>query len=347
MSTHADQPFADAPSPEAYAIAPPEPFAQLMPGLIVMEGDIRLGLDHLGDGWNEVTQGYVGITVPDAQVAYARLIMPENFSRLVNGTFVHPRDQLWRSGEPRWVPVPAEWIARGMTVDGIREELAEEAQLYICRPDFDAPDHRVLPIPPHHRALAAAEPIRYGDKAIHAGLDDWQTVAVGLRGQECGEPCEPNKFVRYCRPIHPQAQNWYVDLRPDRGDDTGPGSAVTPFATLEGGQNAIEKASQDANITVYGVIWEVRGTPLVAYDLPEPQKQGYQAPILECDPAEEADRARLSALAPKIPIEPTGAAEKTAATPKLQKEHIKAMIQSLEQALLVAHTMLAEIESGE
>jgi hypothetical protein len=75
---------------------------------------------------------------------------------------------------------------------------------------------------------------------------------------------------RYCRPNHPQSQTWYVDLREGKGSKDTFGGADSPFDSLENARKAIEQSMEELDRDPFGVIMEVRGIPLFAYDLPEP-----------------------------------------------------------------------------
>lgn len=267
---------------------PPEPFSQLVPGTRIEEGDICWNPDDPADEWTKVPEVEWGSKVPDTTRSYARLIAPEGYQILPGNAQIRIRDVAWRTREPKWSPVIMDWPNLGTsavenaTVDDFATLYPDETA-YVARPDAATPDHVTIPIPPHHRDLAAGESVRRGDRMICEGMDAWETVSERVRGSEVQEPASPNKFVRYCRPISPQAGHWYVDLRAGKGTDTvtgskdktvddlsGFGSASNPFASLEGAQRIIEMAATKADQPVFGVIWEVRGVPLFAYDIPEP-----------------------------------------------------------------------------
>ncbi len=264
------------------ASVPPEPFSQLMPGTQIEEGDTYRNPEDPADTWTKVTEVEWGAMVPDTTRSYARLIAPEGYQILPGNARIKIRDVAWRTLEPRWQTV----IKDGndfevSTVDALAALYANETA-YVARPDASTPDHATIPILPHHRDLAVGESVRRGDRMICEGMDAWETVSERLRGSEVQEPASQNKFVRYCRPVSPQAGHWYVDLREGQGTDTpweetsdfdAPGvigSSTNPFASLKGAQFVIEKAAKKAGQPVFGVIWEVRGVPLFAYDIPEP-----------------------------------------------------------------------------
>lgn len=125
-------------------------------------------------------------------------------------------------------------------------------------------------IPPRHRPLFPGESLRRGDKWINDEQTQWNNIAEERRGEVIAASTEENGYLRYCRPTHPLARNWYVDPREGRGDDErATGSATEPFASLEGARRRIEAAASSEFRAPHGVIYDVRGTALFAYDLGE------------------------------------------------------------------------------
>lgn len=262
------------------ASIPPEPFSQLMPGDIVEEGDIYM--DPAGT-WSEVPRTELGRKVPDNAQAYARLMAPEGYRILAGHSRIKIRDVAWRTREPRWQTVIKDGNDFDVTTVDNLDALYPNESVYVARPDTETPDHVSIPILPHHREMTVGESVRRGDRMICAGMDIWETISERLRGSEVREPAASSKFARYCRPISPQAGHWYVDLREGHGQDAvedvtdeiitalgGIGSASNPFASLEVARRIIEAAAKKAGQPVFGVIWDVSGVPLFAYDLPEP-----------------------------------------------------------------------------
>jgi hypothetical protein len=121
------------------------------------------------------------------------------------------------------------------------------------------------PVPPRHRPLFAGETVRRRDKVFCKRMQSWQTVGAELLGTIIAAPSDAAR--RFCRPTHPRSQTWYVDLRPGRGRRDAVGSFVDPFDSLESARKAIEAAAEELGEGPFGMIWEVRGVPLEAYDL--------------------------------------------------------------------------------
>lgn len=126
-----------------------------------------------------------------------------------------------------------------------------------------------IPIPPRHRPLARGESIRRGDKVFHFEDNRWIKVGEELRGTTVPEKPESGRN-HYCRPTHPLAQDWYVDRREGQGSKNALGGPCSPFDTLENAREAIEKRAEEMDRQPFGMIRDHRGSPLFAYDPPEP-----------------------------------------------------------------------------
>jgi hypothetical protein len=250
---------------------PPEPFSQLVPKTQIAVGDIFRDPNDAADAWREITVTHPGELVPDTTRIYARLVPPEGYAILPGDAAIKVRDVCWRSKEPRWEPIIRDGndFNVAATVGAFADTRPEET-IYVARPDAETPDHLTMPILPHHRELAISETVRRADRMICEGMDVWQTVSERVLGAEVTEQAPETKFVRYCRPISPNAGNWYVDLQSVKSKPNCLGSADDPFASLEEAQDVLESLGRQQKQAIFGIIWEVRGVPLFAYDLPEP-----------------------------------------------------------------------------
>jgi hypothetical protein len=78
-----------------------------------------------------------------------------------------------------------------------------------------------------------------------------------------------------------------VDLREGKGSKDTFGGAEEPVDSLENAREAVERTME--NLDPYGVIMEMRGIPLFAYDLPEPAPR--HSPTPRTRPKTEFERA--------------------------------------------------------
>ena len=243
------------------AVLPPEPYAQLMPGTVIAVGDLK----HLGNNaWEVVTVGEIGQKVPmEHGKAFARLMMPDDCVAVLNTDAVGERDLVWTSETGSWDLAAKEY--RGGSVQALYDALhtaekGEGFRIYVCRPVEPVDDSGCENLPAHFRRLGVGEFVRRGDRWWFAGRWEKCPGAVG----DCVRETQAMHFIR---PMAMDARTWYVDLREGHGDDaTGLGSHERPFASVEGAAKRIEATFKNP----CGVLWDVRGVPIMAWDLPEP-----------------------------------------------------------------------------
>jgi len=304
-------------------VEPPEPYAVMLPGKTVEPGDLVFQLG-VSEAWSVAPAGMHGKVCPGAEYAVAKLKLPDGYHRITEYQDVGPRSLLWRESEPHWENARHLNLFEEETARVVQYERAFEGEaIYLIEPDDEAADHRTIAIPARHREMFPGEVIRRGDRMIYVGVDEWEEVPQRLLGQQVQAPeqesaadmlhetstltserVEGSVEPRFCRPAHPNAQNWYVDLREGAGcDQTGLGSTAQPFSTLEGAQRAIEDAAKQARREPYGVIWDVRGVALFAYDMPEPPPRPPSRGITQVD-GPVGNEAAVDRV--ELPAEPTG-----------------------------------------
>ncbi len=246
---------------------PPEPFSLLAPGYEIAAGDIkRLGHE---DRWEEALEDEVGHQVPVRGIAYARVCPPEMFQPAGEQDIIEPNYLMWTDSAPEWLRVPA--VIVGQTVrEMMLAGLAENTRRFFAKPDPATAGHTVLvEVPPRHRALWPGEATRRGDKVVYKDLTAWETISETMpEGFRVPVADEVNDFARYCRPVSPGFQSWYVSA--ERGKEGALGGYEDPFVSLEEAQARIEAAGEKAGVKPNGMIFDLEGKPLMAYDIPAP-----------------------------------------------------------------------------
>lgn len=201
-------------------------------------------------------------------------------------------------------------------------------------------------IPTRHRALSPGEQLRRGDKVFHFDDNRWIKVGEELRGTTVPENTESGGN-RYCRPIHPLAQDWYVDLREGKGEPAAIGGPCDPFDTLENARETIEKRAKEMDRGPFGIIRDHRGSPLFAYDPPEPPPAShYYARWPVSKPRGPDQPGSDGTNPPNDPIEQNAATKAgesmTAAEEPCETSTFLDVLDQLEQAVL---DLLVEIRS--
>ncbi len=278
MTSATTSPMPTQPGPPLPAI-----FQQVMPGQTIEDGDIIYPAD--GE-YRLVNVLEIGTDVPDAGALIARIPLPEGHFLLNDGDVLGQKDMLWSNrADGDWWPAHATHrTGIGIiTIGSIRQNMKIDGHMcFVARPWATSTDWLEVPDPPRTRKLWPGEPLRRGDLCIDPGVARWGPM---LPRQSCPNPIvempegqEPiRKFVR---PISPDHRSWFVNMQDGQGSDANVGSVEEPFATLEGACRVIEAtfARQEPPQEPLGTIWDVSGTALMAYDLPEP------APIEETAP---------------------------------------------------------------
>lgn len=227
---------------------PPEPYALLMPDADIQPLDI---VWHPTFGWTSVIAPYAD----KQQQPHARALPPEGYEIFV------PALEDAVSREWLFLDGPGfDWVSAGKR----NADRAVDFSQVWARPKKAAPVSSV--VPPRHRPLFHGEVLRRGDKGLSA--QGWMEIPA----QFLGEKTPASGPAVFCRPTVPDPQNWFVDLlEPGTGSDIkGAGTREAPFKTLVGACATVEAAYASVGRSPFGIVWDVRGVPLFAYDLPEP-----------------------------------------------------------------------------
>jgi hypothetical protein len=221
------------------------------------------------------------------------------------------------------------------------------------RPDETLAESCTLPVPARYRPLFPGERVRRGDRVFRQGMKNWERVPDSDLGAIVQESDEFNS-ARYCRPTHPHSKYWYVDLRPGRGNSDALGSAVDPFDSVENARRAIYRLAQACGEGPFGMLWDVRGEPLEAYDLPEPPEDPHSAQAIRRRIIEARDTrgvpASLAGMAP-VPPSPTWIDERpndSTTTPcvRIPRDQLDQLASVLEEALQMVRELKSEHQVG-
>ena len=244
------------------AVSPPEPYAQLMPGTPIQVGDLW---HRGGNAWEVVTVAEIGKPVPTmiGDGCVARLTMPEGCVAILEHEMVGERDLFWATVEGDWTPVPAGWAGKAVQAvyDALHENNKQSGyRCYMCRPTAPVDNSGCENVPAHFRRLGVGEVVRRGDRWWFNG--HWEGCPGAV-----GNTVRDTQAKHFIRPMAMDARTWYVDLREGHGDDaSGLGSHERPFATVDGAVKRIEETFKNP----CGILWDVRGVVIMAWDVPEP-----------------------------------------------------------------------------
>lgn len=279
------------------APAPDEPWARVWPGERILEGDIFYDVTAGEESqWRLCPDEWAAQPVPSAGYAIARLSPPDGYRGLEGSDVLRSRDLAW-SGE-KWVLIRdtmlSDFIDRPFSYVVERWEAEHNTRPMVCTRKNPAAN-QVIEIPTHHRKLWASEAIRRGDKYVvgASDMDDWADVPVSMHGLIVEDPEESNDFVRYCRPVSPNAQIWYVDPLAEEG---GVGGRQDPFKSLDQAKHTISVAAEAAGTPAFGIILSVSGKPLLVYDLPEPEAEEPPAPELPVEEIPDREESTAEAI---------------------------------------------------
>ena len=301
--------------PNILAVPPHDPYSLLAPGNKIQAGDIKRLVGE-GQQWLPVEDHEIDYDVPARGCAYARAEAPENY-------FVAPREKIVSPGALVWTSQTSDWQSVEQYPEILGRavgELVDEFQkthnqlLFIAERDPAAPAHQVLDVPPRHRQLYPGERLRRGDKLIFEGRTEWLPVTLDAFGRAVEMPGASNGQARFCRPVGPNFQNWYVD--PVKGQENNMGGAADPWPSVEFAEKTIEAACKNVSVPPHGIIWS-GGVPKMVYDLPE---QPERVLVTQGDPQmaaimEEEDNRVLAAVQ-KGAEEAKTPSEEAAAEPK-------------------------------
>lgn len=253
--------------PNILAVPPDDPYTLLPPEHKIQAGDIKRVVGE-NQVWAPVEESEIGHAVPKSGIAYARVTPPEFYKLLGRSENVGASDVCWTDTSLDWVPVPEEWIdaVSGTVIENCRQQNYRCFIATLSDPD----NHRMKPIPAHHRVIYPGEKLRRGDKYINQGRIEWTELSERFSGEAAEPQNEQNGFIRYCRPIHHQSQTWYIDAQAGTDTKTTMGSFENPFKTLAKAQEIIEAAAQKVGRSPFGMICSREGVPMMFYDLPEP-----------------------------------------------------------------------------
>lgn len=241
--------------PNLFAVEPPEPYTLLIPLVPIEAGDLKRPTGE-GFNWMPVEEGEVGMKTPMRGIAFARVKAPELYRLAGPDERLAPGDQVWLTSWGEWRDLRffhdyeglmASRDEAGLSIGGmVASQLRlHNEQMFVAKPDAQKfADHRVVNIPARHRQLYPREKLRNGDKIIYESLVDWQPVAVTAFGQAVPFPESQNGNVRYCRPVGPYHQHWYVDAA--TGKETNLGGQQDPWPSLDIAMKTVEAAAAKA-----------------------------------------------------------------------------------------------------
>ncbi len=263
--------YAPDTDPELLSVMPPEPYSLLAPGIPIMPGDIKRLLSDPQRQWLPIEAGESdgSYVTPGVGIAYARVSPPEGYLLLDEASIVEPGDIVWTTASEKWGTAGEHFGSAKQSVKAITSVFTREMNQWIFFARAEKIDSTTIPIPGRHRPLYPRETIRRGDKLCYTGLSDWIQVNELALGQQVAEPALINGHARYCRPIAPNHQNWYVDAEKGKAEHLG--GQQDPWPDLQTAQEKIRSAAQVSQVRPCGTIWTLRGVPLSVYDLPEPE----------------------------------------------------------------------------
>lgn len=279
----------DGIDPAVLACVPPDPYVLRQPRTRVQAGDIRLDTQASGlpeRVWRPVETAEIGHLVPMERFAYGYVCALEGYVSAADGDTIESRDIFWCDGE---------WQSVGWYDAGAREE-AKLAGKFVKDVKsrwslFAKPvkgGKAVREMAGGYRTLHPGERLRRGDITSYGDLAEWVPVAEELRGEQVPVATEENGYAMYGRPRDAKAQSWYVKEGAAAG---GLGGASDPFPSIEVAIEAIEGAARATGTAPLGMIYDIGGRPLMAYDLPEPPLTVPRTPMEPLDTAVEEFRS--------------------------------------------------------
>ncbi len=281
---HSNDPFdpfnhaGDGIDPDLLAVVPDDPYSLLAPEIPIQLGDIKRIVGE-SNVWSPVEEHEVGHKTPAQGMAYARVAVPEGYTLAADDAVVRTSDLIWTSADGVWQRAGEHFNGEAEIVGDIKRAHLENLNqlLFVAQIDPEQASHRTLDVPTRHRMLFPGEHLRRGDKLCYEGLLDWEPVVELAFGVSVALPGSDNGNARYCRPVHPNQQNWYVDEQ--KGTLAGLGGSQDPWPSSRVAQEKIEAAARAAGVSPYGIIWNAAGNPIMVYDLPEPENTRVPAPL--------------------------------------------------------------------
>ncbi|EDL62264.1 hypothetical protein [Gimesia maris] len=261
--------------PEILKNPPPKPFSLLGPGHILERYDIKLIYYKQGP-WEFISEGEIGSRLrwEKDKLAFARIDAPLLYKLIttLKDRVIEAKWQWWTGSA--WSLVPQEIVGKTPTeVLASLEKEVNTVQDFTFFVELENPNSpSVIDIPIHHRQVYPGECLRRGDKFVDKNSGGWQEVPETVKGIRVIEPQKVNAFARFCRPVSPNAQNWYYDV--ENGVEGGLGGYADPFPSREHALQAIAAAAEQTGATPLGMLWELAGDPRIglprqAFDIPE------------------------------------------------------------------------------
>lgn len=278
---------------------PPEPFSLLGPRTVLERYDIWL-IYYKEGPWEFIPERDIGTNLrwEKDKLAYARVDAPlyHKLVTTLKDRIIDRRWQWWTG--TAWEIVPQAVVNKPATevLAGIDKQVQSVQDFTFFAELRDPNSPAVIDLPVYHRQVYPGELLRRGDKFVDMRSGGWQDVPETAKGIRVATPGPRNAYVRYCRPIDRNAQNWYYDT--ENGQEGGLGGYADPFPSKELALQAIEAAAEQTGVTPVGMLWELAGDPRIglprqAFDIPEPpirQDQAIGLPYaMVVPPADEMD----------------------------------------------------------
>ena len=266
-------------SPELLQVPdPPEPWARIWPGETITRECILFDTEKADAGWRSCGDIWVGQKAPASRYAIAQLRPPAGYRASEPADTLKARDLAWT--DQQWVPVRDTILVDyvGRSVEYTRHAVARQlgSEPILCtRKNPEA--GRDLPVPTGHRQLWPGEPVRRGDQYVLGNQPDaaWEPVPDVVLGTRVPKELPENDYIRFCRPVSPNHQTWYVD---SSGREDALGGYDDPFPSLQTAKDVIRRMADQTGQPAYGTVLTKQGEPLLVYDLPEPEPEPETTP---------------------------------------------------------------------